>query len=433
MNKTVRFITLGCKTNIYESEAMAQMFENAGYGVISDKSADICVINTCTVTAVGAAKSMKMIRRARRDNPNAIVAVCGCLAQTEGERIKREADPHVLIGNDKRRSIVDMCKAAESGERVYDICDISRVECFEELGSVHRQKRIRAEVKIEDGCNNFCSYCKIPYARGRVRSRDIENIISEVKDLKNDGFSEVVLTGIHIGSYGRDLKNGLSLTDVIERISPIACDMRIRLGSLEPAIITEDFVGRTKNIKNLCPHFHLSLQSGCDKTLSAMNRRYDTEQFKNAVASLRHAFSDCAITTDLIVGFPGETEDDFENSKRFCEEIGFAKMHIFPYSVREGTRAEALDGKVSEEEKRRRTNIMLASAEKMRKAFCSAYTGKTTEVLFEQKRGEFFCGLMKNYTEVRVKSEKNLRGKLLSVKIDGYDEKSECLMGEIII
>lgn len=426
----VKFITLGCKTNAYESEAMAQLFEEAGHEVIQGGIADICVVNTCTVTGTGASKSLKMIRRARRENPNGCLAVTGCLAQTEAERLKAAEEIDVMIGNEHRLDIVKLCLDAISGKKSCIIGNAREMKEFEELGIVHRQRRIRAEIKIEDGCNNFCTYCKIPYARGPVRSRSMERIAEEAAALKKDGYSEIVLTGIHIGSYGKDLNDGTGLIDVMETVSKNAEGVRLRLGSLEPVMINKEFTERASKLGNLCPQFHLSLQSGCDKTLRAMNRHYTAAEFSEAVGNLRKAFDDCAITTDLIVGFPGESNEDFEKSKNFCEEIGFAQMHIFPYSVREGTAAAKLPDRVDESEKNRRTHIMLESADKMKKDFCVRYIGRTEEVLFEQEKNGIWSGMTCNYLEVRVKSGENLRGKKIPVTIKSY-ENDGYLTGEI--
>lgn len=427
---TVKFITLGCKTNIYESEAMAQLFEEAGYDVVTKGPADVCVVNTCTVTATGASKSLKQIRRARRENPDAVLAVTGCLAQTEAEKLRKEEKIDVLLGNKYRCDIVSLCEAALQGKKSDKIEDILKVTEFEELGIVHRQRRIRAEIKIEDGCNNFCSYCKIPYARGPVRSRSIENIVKEATALIQDGYAEIVLTGIHIGSYGKDLKGSIGLIDVIEAVDKVCNGARLRLGSLEPVMITKEFTSRAGALKSLCPQFHLSLQSGCDKTLKNMRRRYTAGDFRQAVDNLRKAFPHAAITTDLIVGFPGESLEDFEESKTFCKEIGFSQMHIFPYSTREGTAAALLPNHVSEEEKARRTREMLAVAEELKQSFYEKYVGKTVAVLFEQKKNGLWCGFTENYMDVRLKSEKDLRGQTVDVIITGYDKKNEYLISE---
>ncbi len=423
---TVKFITLGCKTNFYESEALSQLFTDAGYTVTNEKCADILIINTCTVTGTGAAKSRKLIRKARRENPNAVLAVMGCLSQTEPESLKTE-NIDVLIGNKHRDEIVSLCEAALCGKKTEKIENILKETEFEELGIVHRQSRIRAEIKIEDGCNNFCSYCKIPYARGPVRSRSLDNIKKEAAILSNCG--EIVLTGIHIGSYGKDLNDGTKLIDVIEAVAESSNVKRLRLGSLEPVMIDEEFVRRASKLKNLCPQFHLSLQSGCDNTLKAMRRRYSTDDFRTAVKNLRSSFLDVAITTDLIVGFPGETEADFEASKAFCEEIGFSQMHIFPYSKREGTIAATLPNQVDENEKNRRTHIMLDLAANMKEDFYKRYIGRTLPVLFEQKKGNLFIGYTPNYMEVRATSDKDLCGKCADAKILSYDRENEYLAG----
>lgn len=428
---TVKFITLGCKTNIYESEAVKKLFADKGYDIIEKGKADICVINTCTVTGTGASKSLKMIRRARRENPCGVVAVMGCLAQTEAEKIKSEENIDVLIGTKGRGELVKLCEDALDGKKTYSVGDILHTREYEELGIVTHQHRIRAEIKIEDGCNNFCSYCKIPYARGPVRSRKCEKIAEEARAIAESGYSEIILTGIHIGSYGKDLNNGQGLIDVIEAVAEEAKGVRIRLGSLEPVMITEDFTKRAKKIENLCPQFHLSLQSGCDKTLSAMRRRYTTEDFKNAVDNLRKAFTKAAITTDLIVGFPGETEEDFNESRNFCNEIGFAQMHIFPYSVREGTAAAKFPDRVDENEKTRRTHIMLDDAAKMKEEFCRSFENTEEVVLFEQQRDGMWSGMTENYIEVRCASDEDLRGREVTVILKKYDKENEFIGGEL--
>ena len=429
---TVRFITLGCKTNIYESEAMAQLFEAAGYTVVRSGSADICVINTCTVTGTGASKSLKQIRRARRENPNGVLAVTGCLAQTEADRLRKAENIDVLIGVSGRDKIVSLCEAALEGKRTDRVEDISKTAEFEELGIVHRQRRIRAEIKIEDGCNNYCSYCKIPYARGPVRSRNIAKIAEEAAAIAADGYSEIVLTGIHIGSYGRDLNDGTGLIDVMETVSRSAPGLRLRLGSLEPVMITEEFTRRAAELSGLCHQFHLSLQSGCDRTLSTMRRHYTAEEYRRGVANLRATFLDAAITTDLIVGFPGETEEDFEESRRFCEEIGFAQMHIFPYSVREGTLAARLPNRVPDEVKTERAHIMLSLAADMKRRFCEGFIGKQLTVLFEQQKNGMWSGMTENYIEVRCKSEESLRGRIVEVMLCGYCPEGEYMSGELV-
>ena len=420
---TVRFITLGCKTNIYESEAMAQLFEAAGYTVVSSGSADICVINTCTVTGTGASKSLKQIRRARRENPNAVLAVTGCLAQTEADRLREAENIDVLIGVSGRDKIVSLCEAAQGGKRTDRVEDISRTARFEELGIVHRQRRIRAEIKIEDGCNNFCSYCKIPYARGPVRSRNIDKIAEEAAAIAADGYSEIVLTGIHIGSYGRDLKDGTGLIDVMETVSRSAPGLRLRLGSLEPVMITEEFTRRAAELGGLCPQFHLSLQSGCDRTLSAMHRHYSAEEYRRGVANLRTAFPGSAITTDLIVGFPGETEADFDATMALVRRVGFAEMHVFPYSVRPGTRAAQMPEQLTHAVKNARAARAQAAAEEMQLQYLDAQAGRTLPVLFETEQPDGrWQGHSANYCEVLTPGQ-SLHGIMKNVQITAREGK----------
>ena len=409
---------------------MKKLFEKAGYTIVFGKEkADVCVINTCTVTGTGAQKSRQQIRRARRENPDAVIAVCGCLAQTESEKLKNEMDIDVLIGNNKRAEIVELVKEAVSGKTVCKVEDILKVRDFEEIGITEGQSRVRANLKIEDGCDNFCSYCIIPFARGPVRSRGMGNIIEEAKALGKSGYGEVVLTGIHIGSYGKDLKNGKGLIDVIEEVHKIDGIERIRLGSLEPVMITEDFVKRAKKLTKLCPQFHMSLQSGCDETLLRMKRRYTTDEYKKAVELLRENIPETAITTDLMVGFAGETEEEFEKSYNFCREIGFSQMHIFPYSVREGTAAEKLPNQVPENVKTERSQKMLELAEQMKAEFYNKYIGKTVQVLAEQKKGELWHSTTANYMDVYFKCEDDISGKMINIKIKSYE--SESLKGEI--
>lgn len=403
---TVQFITLGCKTNIYESEAMAELFRNAGYTVCKKgEKTDICIINTCTVTGTGAHKSRQQIRRARKENPNAVIAVCGCLAQTESEKIK-SLGANLVIGNKYRSQIVELIEQSNPQTFINKVEDISKEHEFEELTVTGEQSRIRANIKIEDGCNNFCSYCIIPYARGPVRSRSLAGIKKEAESLSAAGYKELVLTGIHIGSYGKDKDDGITLIDVIETVCSVPGILRVRLGSIEPVVITEDFVLRAKRLKSLCPQFHLALQSGCDATLKRMNRRYTADDFRAAVSLLRANIKDAAFTTDLMVGFPGETKEEFDASYAFCKEIGFSQMHIFKYSVREGTRAAAMENQVPESEKDIRSHRMLSLAENMKRTFYQHYIGKPIEVILEQKdKSGMFHGNTGNYMDVLINTD----------------------------
>lgn len=416
----VKFITLGCKTNYYESQAMSELFRQKGY-TIADKSetADIYVINTCTVTGTGAQKSRQHIRKAKKENPSAIVAVAGCYAQTEPEAAAALDGVDVVIGTNGKKNIVEYVEKAIDGEKVSYFEDMTHFCEYEELCITDEQSRIRATIKIQDGCDNFCTYCIIPYARGRVRSRNPENILSEVKKLAEAGYPEIVLTGIHLDSYGKDFGYKTKLIDVIENISEISGIERIRLGSLEPVVITEEFVKRAKKLKNFCPHFHLSLQSGCDATLKRMNRHYTTSQYENAVNLLKENFPDVAITTDIMVGFPGETDEEFELSYNFCKKIEFMQMHVFKYSKRKGTKAAIMENQVPESIKDIRSEKMLVLSKKMHENFYNKYKGKKATVLIEEKKkGNLYHGTLSNYLDVYVKSESDISNKLIETVIE---------------
>ncbi len=408
---------------------MATLFQEAGHKVTQDKNADVFIVNTCTVTGTGAKKSRQQIRRIRRDFPNAVLAVCGCLAQTEAEKIRQEMDVDILLGNKHRSKIVEFCENALNGKKSDCIEDILKEHCYEEIGITHSQSRVRANLKIEDGCDNFCSYCIIPFARGPVRSRSLEKIREEATSLGKEGYGEVVLTGIHIGSYGKDLSEDISLIDVIEAVHQVDGITRIRLGSLEPVMITEDFVNRAKMLPKLCPQFHMSLQSGCDATLMRMRRRYTTEEYRKAVSLLRVAIPDTAITTDLMVGFAGESQEEFKASYDFCKEIGFAQMHIFPYSIRKGTAAEKFPNQVPEPIKADRTHAMLTLAEEMKETFYRAYLNKPLSVLLEQKEGEFWHGTTPNYMDVLVDAPNAQSGDTVTVICNQYE--NEKLIGKL--
>lgn len=410
----VKFVTLGCKTNFYESQAMAELFREKGYEIVEKGKADIYVINTCTVTGTGAQKSRQHIRKAKKENPDAVVAVTGCYSQTEPNEVEKITEVDVMVGTSGRRRIVEFVEQALKGRRVLEHEDIMKAREFEELCLTTSQSRIRANVKIEDGCNNFCSYCIIPYARGPVRSRSIEKIVEEVELLSEAGFGEIVLTGIHIGSYGKDLKNGAGLIDVVEAVCSVNGVKRVRLGSIEPVVINEDFVRRAATLKNLCPQFHLSLQSGCDATLERMRRRYTTEEYIDAVKRLRKNIGDVSITTDIIVGFPGETDEEFKQSYEFCKKIGFMQMHVFKYSKRKGTVAEKMENQVPENIKDERSDLMIALAEEMKKAFYDNYKGVEAEVLVEQKmKNGKYHATTANYMDVYIDSDEDISGKFI--------------------
>lgn len=419
----VKFITLGCKTNFYESEAMAELFRRAGHEVVSSGTADAYVINTCTVTGTGAQKSRQQIRRAKKANPSAVVAVTGCYAQTEADTVRRMPEADVIIGTAHRSRIVELVEeAAAGGEKHADVADIMREREFEELAVAAHQSRIRANVKIEDGCNNFCSYCIIPYARGPVRSRPLDKIREEVQTLAANGYAEIVLTGIHIGSYGKDLEGDCTLIDVVEAVHEIEGIARIRLGSIEPVVITDAFVSRAAALDKLCPQFHLSLQSGCDQTLQRMRRHYTTEEYRRAVERLRRAIPHTAITTDIMVGFAGEAETEFEQSYAFAEEIGFYHMHVFPYSVRKGTRAADFPGQVPEPVKEERARRMIALSDKMKEDFCTRYLHQPVPVLLEQQKPDgSYHATSANYMDFLVKGAvSGAEGSFLTVVPDAY-------------
>ena len=415
----VKFITLGCKTNFYESQALGEMFRRKGYEIVQKGNADVCIINTCAVTSMGAQKSRQQIHRAKKQNPDAVIAVMGCYAQTEPEKLENSPDIDVLIGTSDRARLVELVEEALKGKKTHIHSDIMKVREYEELCLTSDQSRIRANVKIEDGCSNFCAYCIIPYARGPVRSRDIEKIVEEVRLLVDKGFAEVVLTGIHIGSYGKDLKNNLTLTDVVERVCAVEGISRVRLGSVEPVVITEDFVNRIKKLENLCPQFHLSLQSGCSETLKRMKRRYTAEEYMAAGQLLRENSPDVSMTTDVMVGFPGETDEEFEKSFEFCKAVGFMQMHVFKYSPRKGTVAAEMPNQVPEQIKEERSRRLIELGEKMKEAFYDSFRGRTVKVLAElrTKDGRFHATLP-NYMDVFVESEEDISGTIVEYTVE---------------
>jgi len=414
---TVKFITMGCKTNFYESQAMAELFRQRGFEVTAAAVADVYVINTCAVTSIGAQKSRQQISRAKKKNPDAVVAVVGCLSQTDPQSIEKMG-VDIVVGNDGKDKIPQLVEEALNGKKIVACGDIMKVRKFEEMCLVSEQSRIRANVKIEDGCDNFCAYCIIPYARGPVRSRNIENIVEEVKLLAKNGYIEIVLTGIHIGSYGKDLKNGLGLVDVIEAVCAVEGIQRVRLGSVEPVAITEEFVERISKLSNLCPQFHLSLQSGCTETLKRMKRRYTAEEYYEAVNRLRAKLKDVSITTDLMVGFPGETQEEFRESFEFCKKIGFMQMHVFKYSIRKGTVAERMDNQVPEEVKEERSKLMIELSERMKEEFYDSFKGREIKLLVEQKtRDGRYHATAANYMEFLIESDTDITGSIVEYRV----------------
>lgn len=383
--RTAALHNLGCKVNSYETQSMQQMLEQAGYEIVDFREkADVYVINTCSVTNMADRKSRQMIHRARGRNEQAVIVAAGCYVQTAGEEIKRDLSVDILIGNNKKSELVSLLEQyfAERA-RTVDMIDINEgTQPYEQLSLARTGEHTRAFLKVQDGCNQFCSYCIIPYARGRVRSRDPRGVCEEVRALAKNGCQEIVLTGIHLSSYGAG--EAFGLLELIQMVHDIPDIQRIRLGSLEPRIITESFVRQLKEMQKLCPHFHLSLQSGCDETLARMNRKYTTEEYAQSCELLRDAFMHPAITTDVIVGFPGETEEEFAKTKRFLERIGFYEMHVFQYSKRQGTRAERMPDQVPEPVKKSRSAELLDLAGRQSQTFRDFYIGKKQTVLFEE-------------------------------------------------
>ena len=415
----MHFVHYGCKVNQYETNAMEQKFIQAGYKIVKfNEKADIYVINTCTVTNMSDKKSRQMIRKAKQLNKDAIVVAVGCYVQTAKEKLENIEELDLILGNNEKKDIVKYVEEHKNGTKQIKYNDVLHQEEYDEYGFVTHIEQTRAIVKIQDGCDRFCSYCAIPYARGRVRSRKIENIIEEITKLALDGIKEVVITGIHIASYGKDLKEDITLIDVLEKINEIDGIKRIRLGSLEPTIITKDFLQRLSKLDKICHHFHLSLQSGCNETLQRMNRKYTTEEFKNVVEMLRETYEDVMLTTDIIVGFPGETEEEFEKTYNFLSDINFYKMHVFKYSKRNGTKAALMPNQVSPILQEQRSKKLIELSKENQDKYNSEYIGKEVTVLFEEKNGEYIKGHTANYLVVNIKGNiAKLHNEIVKVKI----------------
>ena len=426
--KKVALHNLGCKVNAYETEAMQEMLEHAGYEIVPfQEGADIYVINTCTVTNIADRKSRQMLHRARKMNPDAVVVAAGCYVQAQAE--KQVIDPciDIVLGNNKKQDLLTALQASEEAHGdLREVIDINHTKEYENLHLTKQGEHTRAYIKVQDGCNQFCSYCIIPYARGRVRSRAKEDVVAEVTDLAKNGYQEVVLTGIHLSSYGIDFENEDNLLSLIRAVHEIEGIKRIRLGSLEPRIITEEFVQAIAALPKMCPHFHLSLQSGCNETLKRMNRRYTSEEFYEKCEILRKYFEKPALTTDVIVGFPQETEEEFETTYEFLKKICFYETHIFKYSKREGTKAAVMQGQIPEQIKAKRSARLIELGEKNRRAYEESFLGKTVEVLVEEKSDvngkEMWTGHTKEYMKIALESEKNLQNCILNVQIkDGRE------------
>lgn len=428
----VAFYTLGCKVNQYETDLMMKNFEDRGYSVVDfDDIADIYVINSCSVTNLSSRKSRQMASKAKRKD--GIVVLAGCYAQelTKSDKLK---NVDIVIGNEEKKQIVDIVERyIENGEKVekvvYKVADISKTISYVQRDNLNKGINVRESVKIEDGCNNFCSYCIIPYVRGRVRSRNLDSILSEVNDLVNSGVGEIVLVGIEIASYGHDLGENISLIDVIEKVSLVPGLKRIRLGSLEPRILTDENIDRLSKIQNLCPHFHISVQSLDNNVLKRMNRKYTREDIFNIVDKIREKIEDVAFTCDIIVGFPGETEEEFENTIDGINRVQFYEVHTFKYSKRKWTRAAKMENQIDGKTATKRSENVIELAKKLKHQYLESYIGKKAEVLFESGSENEWYGYTKNYIKVKVRGDRNIWGCLLEVELDSIEE--DMILGSI--
>lgn len=437
--RTVAFCTLGCKVNQYETNAMMQSFIETGYGIVEfEEKADIYVVNTCTVTNMADKKSRQMLRRVKEINPNSILVAVGCYVQVAKEKLEEIPEIDLILGVNEKSEIVEYVEELirTKNTTVMQVSDVAKQEEFVEFGPVTYTEKTRAVIKVQDGCNQFCSYCIIPYARGRIRSRRPEWVMAEITRIAEKGIKEVVLTGIHLASYGRDFaknivadisndfeyeidKKEFLLIDLLEEIQKIEGIERIRLGSLEPTLVTEEFVARLSKLSKICDQFHLSLQSGCDETLKRMNRKYTTEEFEKGVELLRKAYPKVHLTTDVIVGFPGETEEEFQKTYVFLEKIKFYKMHVFKYSPRSGTVAAKMPNQIDGNVKEERSNLLMELSDKNETEYQKRYIGKQVEVLLEDREGEYIKGHTTNYMVVKVRTTEELENIIQEVMITG--------------
>ena len=431
--KKVALHNLGCKVNAYETEAMQEMLEKEGYEIVPFKEgADIYIINTCTVTNIADRKSRQMLHRARKMNPDAIVVAAGCYVQAqENEHHELDSCIDIVIGNNKKQDLIQILDEYESKCKTEEVIDINHTNEYENLNLSRTGEHTRAYIKVQDGCNQFCSYCIIPFARGRVRSRSLEDVVQEVTTLSENGYKEVVLTGIHLSSYGvafeeQEAGKKTDLLTLILAVHEIPGIERIRLGSLEPRIVTEEFAKTIAGLPKMCPHFHLSLQSGCDATLKRMNRRYTTDEYFEKCELLRKYFDHPALTTDVIVGFPGETEEEFEESKAFVDKVNFYETHIFKYSKREGTRAAVMENQVPEQIKAERSAQLIELGAKKQEAYEKEMVGKDVEILVEEPAQidgkEVQVGHTKEYIKVALESDENLQNQIVKMRIDDHSQ-----------
>ena len=426
-NKRVAFCTLGCKVNQYETNAMMQEFMKHEWEIVDfEEVANAYIINTCTVTNMADRKSRQMIRRVKEINPEAILVAVGCYAQVAKEELEKIPEIDLILGTNEKKNIYNLVNelvqdrnliGKEEKNQKIDITDVLHCEEYAEFGEVTFTEKTRAVIKVQDGCDRFCSYCIIPFARGHIRSRKPENVISEITKIAQIGIKEVVITGIHIASYGKDfdIEPEYRLIDLLEEIQKVDGIQRIRLGSLEPTLITEEFVTRLKKLSKICDHFHLSLQSGCDETLKRMNRKYTTDQFKHVVELLKNAYPEVHLTTDVIVGFPGETEEEFNKTYEFLKEIKFYKMHVFKYSPRSGTVAAKMPNQIDGNVKEERSNKLIELSDKNEKEYNQQYIGKEVEVLLEEREGEYLKGHTTNYMVVKMKTNENLENTIQKI------------------
>ncbi|MBR3882961.1 MAG: tRNA (N(6)-L-threonylcarbamoyladenosine(37)-C(2))-methylthiotransferase MtaB [Clostridia bacterium] len=427
----VGFLTLGCKVNQYETNGMIQRFKEHGYDIVEfDDKADIYIINTCTVTNMSDRKSRQFLRQAKKNNPDSVVVAVGCYVQVSKDELEQIPEINLCLGTNDKTQIVEFVeKYIDEKNKKEELDNILYDANFEDFGSVTYTEKTRAVIKVQDGCDRFCSYCIIPFARGKVRSRKPESVIQEIKEIAKSGIKEVVVTGIHVASYGRDFKEDYRLIDLLEEINRIDGIERIRLGSIEPLLITEDFMERLIKLEKVCHHFHLSLQSGCTETLKRMNRRYTAEEFEVIVERLRKYYQDVILTTDIIVGFPNESEEEFECTYEYLKKINFYKMHVFKYSPRKGTKASEMPEQIPGDIKEIRSKRLLELSDDNETRFLDSYIGKTVEVLFEEcdEQG-YYKGHTANYIMVKVKSEEDLSNKIVNVVVRKRDEL--CLIAE---
>ena len=433
--KSVALHNLGCKVNGYEMDVMQQMLQGKGYKIVPfDEVADIYIINTCTVTNIADRKSRQMLHRAKKRNPDAVVVAVGCYVQTEEDVVEKDEAIDLAIGNNRKKQLVSILEDYLNHRECKEtVIDINHTDEYEEMTLTKTAEHTRAYIKIQDGCNQFCSYCIIPYARGRVRSRREEDILREVRGIVMAGYQEIVLTGIHISSYGMD-RGSSELLVLLSRLHDIDGLRRIRLGSLEPRIVTEEFVAKISAMPKICPHFHLSLQSGCDSVLSRMNRRYTSGEYFRTTEIIRKYYPNPAITTDVIVGFPGETEEEFRITEQFVKKVNFYEMHIFKYSKRKGTQAARMDGQLTEAEKSRRSTVLAEAEKRMSHAYRTSFIGTEAEVLFEEKKEKdgktFWVGHTPQYVKVAMEtdSSQNLGNLIIKGIIIGFLEEDVMIL-----